>query len=62
MRNGTTTLLAVLEVATGKVTDACLPRYRNIELLRFLEQLAKGCPRRELHIVLDNWKDWDIQP
>ncbi len=52
----------MLEVATGKVTDACLPRYRNIELLRFLEQLAKGCPRRELHIVLDNWKDWDIQP
>lgn len=27
-RHGTTTLLAALEVATGKVTNACMPRTR----------------------------------
>ena len=35
---GTTTLFAALEVATGKVTDACYPRHRHEEFLRFLKQ------------------------
>ena len=30
-RNGTTTLFAALEIATGKVTDACYPRHRNTD-------------------------------
>jgi transposase len=54
-RNGTTTLFAALEVATGKVTDACHPRHRHQEFLRFLKQVAKAYPRRQLHIVLDNY-------
>jgi transposase len=54
-RNGTTTLFAALEVATGKVTDACFPRHRHQEFLRFLRQVAKAYPRRRLHIVLDNY-------
>ncbi len=29
IRHGTTTLFAALEVATGKVTDACYPRHRH---------------------------------
>jgi hypothetical protein len=40
-RNGTTTLFAALEVATGKVVDACYPRHRHQEFLRFLKQVAK---------------------
>jgi transposase len=55
VRNGTTTLFAALEVATGKVTDACYPRHRHQEFLRFLKQVAKAYPRRELHIVCDNY-------
>jgi transposase len=55
VRHGTTTLFAALEVATGKVTDACYPRHRHQEFLRFLKQVAKAYPRRELHIVLDNY-------
>ena len=55
IRNGTTTLFAALEVATGKVVDACLPRHRHQEFLRFLKQVAKAYPRRELHIVCDNY-------
>lgn len=54
-RHGTTTLFAALEVATGKVTDACYPRHRHEEFLRFLERIAKAYPRRHLHIVLDNY-------
>jgi DDE superfamily endonuclease len=44
-----------LEVATGKVTDACYPRHRNEEFLAFLKQVAKAYPRRQLHIVVDNY-------
>jgi len=55
VRQGTTTLFAALEVATGKVTDACYPRHRNEEFLAFLKQVAKAYPRKELHIVVDNY-------
>jgi transposase len=64
VRHGTTTLFAALEVATGKVTDACYPRHRHTEFLRFLKQVAKACPRVELHIVADNYathKHPDVQ-
>ena len=55
VRHGTTTLFAALEVATGKVTEACYPRHRHEEFLRFLERIAKAYPRRQLHIVLDDY-------
>jgi transposase len=55
VRHGTTTLFAALEIATGKVTDACYPRHRSDEFLRFLKQVARAYPRVELHIVADNY-------
>ncbi len=55
VRHGTTTLFAALEVATGRVVDACYPRHRHEEFLRFLKQVAKAYPRRKLHIVVDNY-------
>jgi transposase len=55
VRHGTTTLFAALEVATGKVTDACYPRHRHEEFLRFLKQVAKAYPRVKLHLVVDNY-------
>jgi transposase len=55
VRHGTTTLFAALEVATGKVTDACYPRHRSDEFLRFLKHLAKAYPRVKLHLVVDNY-------
>jgi transposase len=64
VRHGTTTLFAALEVATGKVTDACYPRHRHEEFLRFLRQVAKAYPRQQLHIVCDNYathKHPDVQ-
>ena len=55
IRHGTTTLFAALEIATGRVEQACLPRHRHQEFLRFLKQVAKAYPRRKLHLVVDNY-------
>ncbi len=55
VRHGTTTLFAALEVETGKVTDACYPRHRHEEFLKFLKQVAKAYPRVKLHLVCDNY-------
>jgi transposase len=55
VRHGTTTLFAALEVATGKVTDACYQRHRHQEFLRFLKQVAAAYPRVALHVVCDNY-------
>ena len=53
-RNGTTSLYAALEVATGEVTGACYPKHRHQEFLAFLNTLVRAYPRRPLHVVLDN--------
>ena len=54
-RNGTTTLFAALEIATGKVVQACKPRHRHQEFLAFLKQVARAYPRVQLHVVADNY-------
>jgi transposase len=36
------------------VTGTCLPRHRHQEFLRFLRQVARSCPHRELHLMMDN--------
>jgi transposase len=56
VRHGTTTLFAALEVATGKITaDACYPRHRHQEFLRFLKKVAAARPAAGLHVVLGNY-------
>jgi hypothetical protein len=54
-RNGTTTLFAALEVATGQITDRCYERHGKAEFLDFLKHVARAYPRRKLHVVLDNY-------
>ena len=54
-RNGTTTLFAALEVATGQVTDRCYERHGKAEFLDFLKRVAKTYPGQRLHVVLDNY-------
>ena len=44
IRHGTTTLFAALEVATGKVTDACYPRHRHEEFLPVPAPGRQGVP------------------
>ena len=54
-RHGTTTLFAALQIATGKVTEACKSHHRHTEFLAFLKQVAKAYPRVQLHVVCDNY-------
>jgi DDE superfamily endonuclease len=54
-RNGTTTLFACLEIATGLVTDRCYQQHTNVEFLSFLKQVARAYPRVRLHVVCDNY-------
>jgi transposase len=56
VRNGTTTLFAALEVATGKVTGECYSRHRHQEFLKFLRKLDTEYETgEELHLVMDNY-------
>jgi hypothetical protein len=55
IRHGTTTLFAALEAATGTVTDACYPRHRHGEFLRFLKKAAAAYPGTDLHVVCDSY-------
>jgi len=54
-RNGTTTLFAALEVATGFVQAAHRQRRRRREFLSFMNQVvAEYGQETQLHVVLDN--------
>jgi transposase len=55
-RNGTTTLFAALDVATGKVLGQCLPKHRHEEFLIFLRTIDRNVPKRlQVHLILDNY-------
>ncbi len=55
VRHGTTSLFAALQVATGRVTNACYQRHTHVEFLDFLKVIAKTYPRVKLHVVADNY-------
>ncbi len=55
LRHGITSLFAALDAATGQVADACYPRHRHREFLRFLKKAAAAYPRQDLHVVCDNY-------
>src|SRR4051812_34984423 len=58
VRNGTTSLFAALDVATGAVIGQCYRRHRQQEFLKFLNeidaQIERG-PGIQIHIILDNY-------
>jgi transposase len=56
-RNGTTTLFAALDVATGKVLGQCLPKHRHEEFLVFLRTIDRNVPKAlQVHLILDNYQ------
>lgn len=56
VRNGTTSLFAALEVATGKVIGSCKSRHRHQEFLAFLKQIERETPKDvDIHLILDNY-------
>jgi transposase len=38
-----------------QVTDACYPRHRHQEFLRFLRKVAAAYPTVDLHVICDNY-------
>jgi len=54
VRHGTQTLLAALEIASGKVVAHVKQRRASVNFLRFLRDVVAAFPRRELHMILDN--------
>ena len=55
-RNGTTTLFAALDIATGTVIGECLPRHRAKEFLAFLNKIDRVTPAElDLHLIVDNY-------
>lgn len=55
-RNGTTTLFAALDVATGKLSASKFyQKHTNIEFVDFLQQAADANPLVDLHVVCDNY-------
>src|ERR1700756_2872803 len=53
-RNGTSTLFAAFEVATGKVTAAHKERRRRVEFLDFMNDIVAAYSDTAIHVVLDN--------
>jgi len=53
-RNGTTSLFAAIDVATGHVTNATRERHTAVDFLAFLRRIARTYPDQELHVILDN--------
>jgi transposase len=55
-RNGTTTLFAALEMATGKLIGTCMKRHRHQEWLKFLKLIEAQAPAHlALHLIADNY-------
>ena len=53
-RNGTTTLFAAFEVATGKVMAAHKKRRRRVEFLDFMNDIVAAHADTAIHVILDN--------
>jgi transposase len=54
VRHGTQTLLAALEIATGKVVAHIRNRRTSVNFLRFMNDVARAYPNGDLHVIADN--------
>lgn len=55
-RNGTTSLFAALDVATGKVIGALKQRHRAQDFISFLNAIDKEVPAElDVHLIMDNY-------
>lgn len=55
-RNGTTTLFAALEMASGRLIGQCMKRHRHQEWLKFLKLIDAQTPAElDLHLIADNY-------
>jgi transposase len=57
VRNGTTSLFAALDVASGKVISATHRRHRHQEFLKFLKTIDRNVPTGlDAHLICDNYQ------
>src|ERR1051325_9650184 len=54
VRHGTQTLIAALEIATGRVVAHVRNRRTSVNFLRFMNDVLRAYPSRQLHVVVDN--------
>ena len=55
-RNGTTTLFAALDVASGEVFGLCQEKHRHQEWLKFLRMIDQTVPvDKEIYLICDNY-------
>jgi transposase len=55
-RNGTSTLFAALDVASGVVIGKCMARHRHQEWIKFLKLIDESTdPSLDLHLICDNY-------
>jgi transposase len=55
VRNGTTSLFAALDIATGRVIGKCRRHHRSTEFVKFLQQIDDSVPPElDVHVILDN--------
>jgi transposase len=55
-RNGTTSLFAAMNTATGEIIGECMKKHRHQEWLRFLNLIRRNAPAdKEIHIICDNY-------
>ena len=56
VRNGTTSLFAALDLATGKVISSVHRRHRHQEFLKFLKKIDAEVPAcLDVHLICDNY-------
>ncbi len=55
-RNGTTSLFAALNTASGEIIGTCMPKHRHQEWILFLNQIKRSVPAdKEVHLICDNY-------
>jgi transposase len=54
VRHGTQTMIAALEIATGRVVAHVRNRRTSVNFLRFMNEVLRTYPDRQLHVVVDN--------
>lgn len=55
-RNGTTSLFAALDIATGGVIGKCYARHRAVEFRKFLNLIKSEVPANlDVHLICDNY-------
>jgi transposase len=54
VRHGTRTLLAAIDIATGKATTWVNKTRKTPDFIKFMDQVAKAYPRKRICVVMDN--------